>query len=89
MHLLIKKKTQIFDGNWSPKGAQRDPKIEELGGQFGHPPPDLPRGTKWSQNGPNMDPKWSQNGAKMDQNGPNMELRWSENRAINYDVLTS
>ena len=45
---------------------KRDPKIEELGRQFGHPPLDLPRGTKWTQNGPKMEPKWSQHGAKME-----------------------
>ena len=25
----------IFNGKWSPRGAQRDPKIEELGGSVG------------------------------------------------------
>ena len=68
---------QIFYGNWSPKGAQRDPKIEELGGQFGHPPLDPPG----EPNGPKMEPKCSQNGAKMElkwsENGANMEPIWS------------
>ena len=65
MHFLIEK-IQIFNGNWSPKGPQRDPKIEELGRQFGLPPLDPPRGAKWNQNGPKMEAKWSQNGAKME-----------------------
>ena len=61
MHFFIEK-IQIFNGNWSPKGPQRDPKIEELGGNSGSrpwTPPGEPNGTK-------MDPKWSQNGAKME-----------------------
>ena len=54
-------------------GAQREPKIEELGRQFGHPPLDPPRGAKWTQNGAKMklkwrkmEPKWTQHGAKME-----------------------
>ena len=89
MQSLIEKSTDCH-GNWSPKGTQRDPKIEELGGQFGHPPLDLPRGQqmepKWSQNGPRMEPKWNKNEAKWTQNGPNMELtgpqmdpEWNQN----------
>ena len=43
----------------SPKGSQRDPKIEELGGRFAPSPQDRPKAVKWSQNDYQMDPKWS------------------------------
>ena len=68
-----------FKPKWSPKGAQRDPKNEELGRHFAAPPLDPPKGAKLSQNGTPGDagvwvfgakltPKWRQNGVKIGSN---------------------
>ena len=52
------KKVQTFNGKWAPGGAQRTPKIKELGGRFAPSPKDPPKGVQWSQNDSQMEPKW-------------------------------
>ena len=69
MHFFIEKSTDFWwkmGPRGSPKGPQRDPKIEELGGRFAPSPQDPPKGVKWIQNDSKMEPKWSPNGVKME-----------------------
>ena len=73
MHFLIEK-IQIFYGIWSPKGAQRDPKIEDNSGTRPWTSPGEPNGAK-------MEPKWTQNGANMELKYTKMEPKWTQHGA--------
>ena len=62
-------------------GGPGDPKIKTFHAHFVTLSPGPLWGSKWSQNGPNMEVKWRFNETKMDKNGANMEPRRNQNGA--------
>ena len=54
-------------------GGPGDPKIDTIRAHFVTLSLGALRGSKWSQNGLKMEPKWEQNGTKIEQNGAKLE----------------
>ena len=61
-------------------GGPGDPKIDTFRAHFVTLSPGPLWGSKWSQNGFKMEPKWEQNGAQIEQNGAKLETKCIKKR---------